>query len=70
MREKATPPPGADNPLMYSSVRSGFVTLPAEVDWLEKINSLRREWGGTTVEPISRSGPAPTAEGGARSVSA
>ena len=69
MRDKATLPPGADNPLMYSSVRSGFVTLPAEVDWLEKVNSLRREWGGTAVEPISRSGPAPTAEGGARSVS-
>jgi hypothetical protein len=39
------------------------------VDWLEKVNSLRREWGGTAVEPISRSGLAPTAEGGARSVS-
>jgi hypothetical protein len=70
MREKGAPPPGANDPLMYSGVRSGHITLPAQTDWLAKFNSLRREWGGANVTEISRAGPAPAAEGGARTVPA
>jgi len=52
--ENGTLPPGAENPDFYANVRSGYVTLPETTDWLEKVNEVRREWGGEGVPVIER----------------
>jgi len=58
LAEQKVPPPAAGDADLYAAVRSGFVTLPADKDWLETMNERRREWGnGNAVEllrPASR----------------
>jgi nitrite reductase/ring-hydroxylating ferredoxin subunit len=50
--ENGTLPPGVEDASLYSNVRSGYVTLPASTDWLDKMNEVRREWADGNAVPV------------------
>jgi hypothetical protein len=54
LREQDVPAPGSDDALLFAGIRSGFVTLPADTDWLDKVNEERKAWAGDDIRPIVR----------------
>ena len=66
LRDKGILPPGAEDPSLYANVRSGFVTLPAERDWLDEVNARRAEWSDGVAPTLERAGGGSGVAGAAR----